>query len=146
MLIKCFWKSAFLSFWWITFKARELRRKNHPLFVDLNEMHQLTKFHADRRSLKGWKINIFSHFEFINTSKNFEKQHFGRFFFYEICHTYRIEGALWNDAKIIQTEYCFQGHTQGQKWRPWGWPWDWPWKQYPIGMILKSFNRAPPIL
>ncbi len=49
------------------------------------------------------------------TRKKYRKQHFSWDFLHEIRHICRIEGALSNDSKIIQTEYCFQGHTQGQK-------------------------------
>ncbi len=37
-------------------------------FVDLNEVHLLTKFHADQRSLRGLKLkknDIFRHFKFV---------------------------------------------------------------------------------
>ncbi len=34
---------------------------------------------------------------------------------HEIWHTYNVEGALSNDANIVQTKYCFQGHIKGNK-------------------------------
>ncbi len=61
MLITFFGKMLFYVLL-ITFKAKMFRRKNQPLFVDFNEMHLLTKFHADQRSSKGRAVKkaIFS--------------------------------------------------------------------------------------
>ncbi len=43
-------------FWLITFEVRELQENNLSLFVELNEMHIPTTFHADRRPLMGLKV------------------------------------------------------------------------------------------
>ncbi len=51
--------------------------------------------------VKREEMDIFRHFEFINI-------------LHEMWHTYRIEGALSNGTKIIQTGCYFQGQTQGQ--------------------------------
>ncbi len=40
----------------ITFEVRELQENSLPLFVELNEMHIPTKFHAERRLLRGSKV------------------------------------------------------------------------------------------
>ncbi len=82
-------------------------------------MHLLAKFHADQRPLRRQKVKktvyILRHFGFINLTEKFKKRHFSRAFLHEIWHIYRGEGALLNDAKVIQTGYCFQGHNQGKR-------------------------------
>ncbi len=64
---------------WIISKQGCYAEKTIHFFVDLNEMHLLTKFHANQRSLGGLKVTkifLFCHFEFIDFGEKFEKHHF----------------------------------------------------------------------
>ncbi len=66
-------KVHFLCFWQITFEQSELKGKNPPPFVDLNEMHMPSKFHVNTRLLrrsKGKKASIFDQFKFADFTKN----------------------------------------------------------------------------
>ncbi len=58
----------------LNFEQSELHGQNHPHFIDLNELHTPTKFHADRTSLGGPKkvkiISYFPHFEFMDFIEN----------------------------------------------------------------------------
>ncbi len=69
MLLTPFWKTTLITY----FEASLLRGKNHALFVDLNEMHLLTKVHAEQRSLRGSKVkksDNFRHFERMDFAEN----------------------------------------------------------------------------
>jgi hypothetical protein len=92
-----------------------LRERNCPLFY---RSQRDAKFHADQRPLRGLKVKIIGIFRILNLLillKNLDKNTSRKSFLHEIWHTCRIEGALSNDAIIIQTEYCFQDHIQSQK-------------------------------
>ncbi len=57
-----FFQGALLCF----IEARELRRKNVSLFVDLKEMHLLSKFHADRKSLRRSNVKMVTFSAILN--------------------------------------------------------------------------------
>ncbi len=60
-----FGKVDFLCFYPITFELSEMLGKNRLIFLDFNETHKSTKFHANRGS-KVQKPIFPRHFEFMD--------------------------------------------------------------------------------